>query len=444
MRLPFCRPSWSFVSSLHSFGPTCKTALAVAGLTASLLPGAVAQPVPVINETRIITPDDLQTGDQFGRAVALDGTIAAIASQELVDRDAVELYDIDTGQKILGINIADITGVPNSFGSDLALEDDLLVVGATFGRLMREPFGGGDGVVYVFDAKTGEQYSAIEPSDLVRGDQDRFGYGQHVDLQGNLALIGTREHDIAYLLDLTDPAKPIETAAFAPLDQPGSFGSDVSIDGNLALIGAAGDDLGVSGPAIRSGSAYLFDISDPFNPVELSKIQLDAPNRRDEFGERVVLEGNLAVVATDGLNRVYLYDVSDPANPIEVAQIDSPEIEPVNFGQSLALENGYLAIGGEVSFGIDKIYLYDATNLNNISLISELSAFNADPLESLSLTLGFDGNRLLVCAPTDDPNTNLNNKGRAYVYTIPEPASAALILPLVLTHWMRRRSAERR
>ena len=53
------------------------------------------------------------------------------------------------------------------------------------------------------------------------------------------------------------------------------FGQSVAISGTTAIIGAYGDEEN----GIRSGSAYVFDISDPTNPVEIAELVPDL--RRD-------------------------------------------------------------------------------------------------------------------------------------------------------------------
>ena len=72
------------------------------------------------------------------------------------------------------------------------------------------------------------------------------------------------ESGSAYLFDVTDPTDPVELAKLTALDVEANdrFGISVAISGNTVVIGARwDDDLGAN-----SGSAYLFDISDPQQP----------------------------------------------------------------------------------------------------------------------------------------------------------------------------------
>ena len=92
------------------------------------------------------------------------------------------------------------------------------------------------------------------------------------------------------------------------------FGSSVSISGATAIVGAFADDDNGSG----SGSAYLFDISDPKNPVQFAKLLPTDGAAVDHFGFSVAISGATAIVGAwrDDDNggfsgSTYLFDVAD-------------------------------------------------------------------------------------------------------------------------------------
>jgi hypothetical protein len=70
----------------------------------------------------------------------------------------------------------------------------------------------------------------------------------------------------------------------------------VALRGDLALIGAWGDDDAWPwDPEYQSGAAYVFDVSDPANPVQLAKLLADDADEDDRLGEAVSIHGGIAL-----------------------------------------------------------------------------------------------------------------------------------------------------
>ncbi len=87
----------------------------------------------------------------------------------------------------------------------------------------------------------------------------------HADLgSGTAALVGAQNYDdngsnsgSAYLFDISDPANPTQTAKLLPDDAAmgDNFGWSVAVSGTTAVVGAIWDDDN----GTNTGSAYLFD-----------------------------------------------------------------------------------------------------------------------------------------------------------------------------------------
>ena len=110
-----------------------------------------------------------------------------------------------------------------------------------------------------------------------------------------------------------------QQAKLLPKDGAASdrFGFSGAISGDMAVIGAYGDDDNGD----DSGSAYLFDISDPKNPVEIAKLLPDDGAAGDRFGWSVSISGppgeEVAVIGAHGNDdngddsgSAYLFDAS--------------------------------------------------------------------------------------------------------------------------------------
>ncbi len=179
-------------------------------------------------------------------------------------------------------------------------------------------------------------------------------------LSGTTALVGAYGNDdagshsgSAYLYDFSDPCSITEiklTASdAAELDE---FGYSVALSGSTALVGAFGnDDAGG-----QSGSAYLFDVSDPCNITEIKLTASDAA-ANDLFGSSVALSGSTALVGAysdddacpGNINcnsgSAYLYDFSDPCSIIEIKLTASDAAAVDLFGESVAISGATAIVG---------------------------------------------------------------------------------------------------
>ncbi len=311
-----------------------------------------------------IIPSDVEFNDDFGRAMAIDGTTALVAAPAADDNGALS------------------------------------------------------GAVYIFDTTSGAELGKLLASDGQAIDQ--FGFS--VDIDGTMAIVGARWESTqgaragaAYLFDITDPANPVQTAKLlgSEVGADDMFGFSVAIDGGLALVGAIfDDDLGHD-----SGCAYVFDITDPFNPVERAKITTTDGNATDDIGWDVSLEGATALITgrTDddlfpGGGSAYLYDLTDPASPDELCKITPSDGHAGQvFGWSGDLDNGLALIGASMDDALadnaGAAYLFDAspapTGCNDADLaepfgaldftdvIAFLTAFGAmDPAADLAEPFG--------------------------------------------------------
>ena len=98
------------------------------------------------------------------------------------------------------------------------------------------------------------------------------------------------------------------------------FGITVPISGNIAMVAATDDDG-------NRGSAYLFDVS---TGNMLSKFIASDGSGGDYFGTGDISD-NIAVVGAacdDGHGSAYIFDVSDPAAPVQLSKIVPADLRP--------------------------------------------------------------------------------------------------------------------
>ena len=208
--------------------------------------------------------DDGSDLDQLGESVAINGAIAIVAADgdDNVHGEnvgAAYLFDVVTGEQLFKL-VPDNGGPGDHFGGSVAISDAIAIVGSPIYNLN----GYAVGAAYLFDTTTGEQLAFLLASDWGR-DTDWFGWS--VAISGATAIVGAREDNgsrgSAYLFDITDPKNPVEMAKLVADDNAigDEFAHSIAIGGppgeEIVFVGAWDDN--VNGHQ-DSGSAYLFDL----------------------------------------------------------------------------------------------------------------------------------------------------------------------------------------
>ena len=257
-----------------------------------------------------LTASDAEEWDLFGKAVAIgkDTAIVAAEGDDEAGRNAgsVYVFDVHSGSQVAKL-IASDTSTNDAFGRSVSISGNIAIVGAV---------GNGDGgSAYLFDIRNGKQLAKLTASDRAKG----FFFGESVSISGDLAIVGALGDDhqgfrtgSAYLFDVHsgDQLAKLVASDAAEIDY---FGHSVSISGDVAIVGAYGDDDGGG----QSGAAYLFDVSDPVNPVEIAKISASDAAFKLNFGSSVAVRGDTAFVGSPAhrpyLSSAYLFVVPEPS-----------------------------------------------------------------------------------------------------------------------------------
>jgi len=377
-------------------------------------------------ELHKLTASDAAAGNEFGSSVALSGNTALVGAR--YDDDAgsysgsAYLYDFSDPCNIIETKLtASDAAAEDYFGDSVALSGSTALVGARG----NDDTGSISGSAYLYDFS--DPCNIIETkltaSDAAAGDV----FGLSVAINGATAIVGARYDDdaglssgSAYLFDFSDPCNIIETkltASDAAADD--QFGFSVALSGTTALVGAHGNDDAGS----NSGSAYLYDFSDPCNIIETKLTASDAA-AEDWFGWSVALSGSTALVgavwdddAGTASGSAYLYDFSDPCNITETKLTASDAAASDNFGYSVAISGtaALVAARGNDDAGSDSgsAYLFDFSNPCNISE-TKLTASDAASADQFGFSVALSGATALVGAHGNDDAGS--NSGSAYLF----------------------------
>jgi len=265
-------------------------------------------------QTFKLLASDGATFDLFGTAVGIDGTTAVVGAPGIstthLTAGAAYLFDTTTGAQLFKLTATD-GAIDDKFGISVGVRGTTAIVGAGF----KDDNGADSGAAYLFDATTGLQLFKLSPTDGAAG--DRFGAGVAID--GTTAIVGADGDDdngadsgAAYLFDTKTG-----TQLFKLLPADGAagdrFGASVDISGAIAIVGAGLADAN----GVDSGAAYIFDTT---TGVQIAKITPDDAAAGDWFGGLgpggVAISETTAVIAAVGASPValrsgtaYLFDL---------------------------------------------------------------------------------------------------------------------------------------
>jgi hypothetical protein len=188
------------------------------------------------------------------------------------------------------------------FGYRVAIDGNTIAVGAVQHRVA--PGRPRSGCVFVYrDISPAGDWSQFDAVKVCAGDAaggDWFGCD--VALQDDLLVVGARYHDSrkidsgsAYIFRREGPDW-IEEVRLTPENvlPNGQFGAAVAIDGDRIVVGAEYDPI----PNVNCGTAYLFQQRDG-QWEQISRLVSDDCDVDDRFGADVALDGDTALIGAE-------------------------------------------------------------------------------------------------------------------------------------------------
>ncbi len=382
------------------------------------------------NPTQIakLLAEDGAADDFFGISVAISGETVIVGAHSDDDNGSASgsayLFDTTTGRQIAKL-LPEDGAEGDVFGRSVAISPD--GIGAIVGAPFNQDNGLFSGSAYLFDTTTGRQIAKLLPDDAAEGDS----FGSSVAISGATAIVGAPADDdngsasgSVYLFDATTGRQ-----LFKLLPNDGAtfdvFGSSVAIGGAIAIVGAylQDNDNGES-----SGSAYLFDISDPANPVQIAKLLPEDGAANDQFGFSVAIstDGIGAIVGAfkdddngDGSGSAYLFDTTTGRQIAKLLPDDGAADD--FFGRSVAISGATAIVGayGDDDFS-GSAYLFDTTTGRQIAKLLPDDAAEGDSFGG-AVAISPDGIEAIVAATGNTDNGN--SSGSAYLFDTATPGT---------------------
>jgi len=190
------------------------------------------------------------------------------------------------------------------------------------------------------------------------------------------------------------------------------FGVSVAISGTTAVVGAHLDDeLGQN-----SGSAYVFDVSNPLGVIQIAKLTAADATAFDQFGISVALSGTTAIIGAndeDDAGSVYVFDITTGQQLFKLTASDAAASD--FFGTSVAISGTTAIIGasGDDDAGSlsGSAYIFDTTTGQQLF---KLTASDAAASDRFGSSVSISGTTAVIGAYQDDDGGT--NSGSAYVF----------------------------
>lgn len=302
--------------------------------------------------------DDFEFGDWFGGSVALDGNLLVVGAVHsdvginTRNEGAAYVYERNTSSgewefRDRLLQFETDVNIAGFFGSSVAIENETIIVGA----LGREVDGNIQaGAAYVFErvAQFGwEQAAKVTASDPGNG----FRFGESVAISGNRFVVGAPQNNTGevYVFEKSGGSW-VETHKLIPSDGGGGdrFGISVDIEEDVIVVGARVHDV-----AFDEGAAYVYEWNGGvWEETKLLHVPAVDHPIADQFGSAVTIDGGIIAISASQNNfqtgAVYLFE-KDPANGweqyAEVKADDGSGGDQLGFIGSMAMEDGVVLVG---------------------------------------------------------------------------------------------------
>lgn len=264
-----------------------------------------------VQEAKLLAGDKASS-DNFGLSVDIDGNWAVVGSWQDSDvgitSGSAYVFHYNGAAWVQHTKLL-AAGRTNTdhFGVSVAIENDVIAIGADLGNAPILGSPAQPGAVYIFRLIGGSswlQEAKLNASDLATGDN----FGRSVSLNGTSLLIGSPLDDdagnasgSAYVFVntggpvWTQQAKLTASNA-AAVDQ---FGESVSIESNTAVIGARLKNVidVYLDLQVDAGSAYVFDRSG-VTWTQTTQLSASDAFQNSNFGNAVAIRGNAIAVGS--------------------------------------------------------------------------------------------------------------------------------------------------
>ena len=374
-------------------------------------------------ETKLSSPNP-QTGDEFGRAVAIQGNIAVVGAPNAASgTGAAYVFQKTTTGWQFAQQLPANPSPASSFGASVAIDGDRIVVGAP----NDENVDIGAGAAYVFVHAPGKWTPEAK---LIGSENSAFdNFGISVAIKGDTIVCGAfgnsdlnqTEVGSAYVFrrvaGLWNQEQELTASDGASLAR---FGLSVAMNEDNIAVGADGDaELG-----FFSGAVYVFTF-DGSNWIQQQKLHAHDAQASASFGFHLAMSGNTIVVGapqdhvgnhTLGAAYIFTHGSQGWLQDRKLVAKDSDTFD--GFGLRVAISDDTIAVGSvfdsDAALSGGAAYVYKRNGQSGWSLQEKLFASDAAQNDAFGCAVAVSNNTVLVGAL--GRSDVAQNAGAAYVY----------------------------
>jgi len=382
-----------------------------------LLVSGLSQKAWGVEENALLTASDPVSAGRFGENVSVAGNWSLVGSPyaetyyPVISAGAAYVYERDSATGVWNGVAKLVASDPVSrayLGSSVFITEEFAFVGAEGAK---NSTGANTGAVYIFrrDAETGgwDEVDKLVASDGADGDD----FGSSVQLWGGRLVVGASgatyngiRSGAAYVFELSKLSGWNESTKLGPSDgqELDRFGSSVSAGQNRVLIGTDVHDV------VDSGYAHMFEFTNgswvdvkKFTPTNISG------GFEFVFGQSVSILGDRGLIG-GAPDLAYAIERDTASGAWTITQ----ELPASGLSQSVALSANWAVIGGGGS-GSMHVYQLDAQSGSWI-YSQMLTASDWEPGERFGHSVAVAENRVAVGSPEYRGNGNLIGAARVY------------------------------
>jgi hypothetical protein len=304
----------------------------------------IAGPTP--SQVAELRATDHSAGDEFGWSVAMtDRYVFVGAHGANDDRGAVYMYDMIDPAHPVEHKITAFDAAPdNHFGYALSVSGNRLIVGAPKFNLASLP-----AAAYVLDFTNPNSITQTKLFATPGSIGGNFAEQVDIGSNGNYAIVGHISESsqfpfagAAHLYNLTNLGSIQQKKLLATDADHMQFGNAVAIDGTRALVNVTSEP-GPANPPGTDGAVWAFDFSNWNSITQTEFGRSPVGSYTPPFGRGLDMVSTYGVIGAfnDGPGgAAYLYDVSNTSNPVQLQRVAAPAGSQT-FSRSLEFDGRY-------------------------------------------------------------------------------------------------------
>ena len=312
-----------------------------------------------------------------------------------------------------------VNPIPSSwamFGRNIALNDSYAIIGGSqINNAAAGAAGDNTGKAFIYNLSDGSvKYTLDNPN--VFGVETHDQFGTSVDISNSYAIVGAQYEDTetvqdgtiqpgaAYIFDLSDGSLKYTLEHPDPY-QWAVFGSKTAITDSYAAVGAGANNA----VAIRSGSVYVYDVTDGS-----LLYTFNGSHENGFFGSALEINGSYMIVGESNQDKVYVYDLTDGSL---LYTFSDPVSSGNGFGFATAITDTHAIVSApQYNNSLGAAHIYDLSDGSLLYTVENTNSVN-ESWAFFGRSVALNGSYAVVGANNERAN-GVDQEGQAYVFDL--------------------------